>query len=116
MANRAKLQLLTCVALSLIQSVLTISADSLSPSRISFHRPVTVNGHERGESSGHTIFSYQDYSKAGNYEARYFRGDSAAGNGLVCRGLPSLLYTSHSGAAVECVLEASSHSGVISVQ
>jgi len=77
---------------------------------------VVRDGSQQGQSEGHVMFYYTDYQKAGEYEVRYFKGDSPAGNGLVCRGLPSLLYSSHSGASVQCVLEAAAHSSTISVQ
>ena len=87
-------------------------------------RTAVRDGSQQGQSEGHVIFYYTDYQKvagtqckecsfrvcsgahsvcaqAGEYEVRYFKGDSPAGNGLVCRGLPSLLYSSHSGASVQ---------------
>jgi len=40
-----------------------------------------------GESGGVVRFSQRDYKAAGEYEVRYFRGNSRSGQGRACQGL-----------------------------
>lgn len=61
-----------------------------------------------GETSGQLRFKLE---VAGDYEARYFKGDSRHGQGYVCRRLPGTGANTY----MHCVLEASAVSETISV-
>jgi len=43
-----------------------------------------------GDESGTVIFSQSDYKNSGDYEVRYFKGDTRNGQGVVCRGQPGV--------------------------
>jgi hypothetical protein len=63
------------------------------------------------QNTGTVIFSQTDYKISGEYEIRYFVGDTRNGQGKVCRGqkgVPSETY-------VHCVLEAAATSETITV-
>jgi len=62
------------------------------------------------ERSGTVIFNYQDLKfTAGEYEARYFQGDSSHGQGMVCRQMEDSAGYNY------CAYEASSVSATITV-
>jgi len=63
------------------------------------------------QNTGTVIFSQKDYKISGEYEIRYFVGDTRNGQGKVCRGqkgVPSETY-------VHCVLESAATSETITV-
>jgi len=58
---------------------------------------------KEGTSSGTVMFSPQEYKVAGEYDVRFFQGDSRNGQGIVCKGLLGSDQDSY----VKCSLEAS---------
>jgi len=64
-----------------------------------------------GESGGVVRFSQRDYKTAGEYEIRYFRGDTRSGQGQVCSGLRD----TGSGTYIHCTLQAAATSSAIHV-
>jgi hypothetical protein len=62
-------------------------------------------------SSGTVIFSQKDYQVSGEYEVRYFDGDSRNGQGQVCNGMGNVGH----GAWVRCTLQAAARSSTIAV-
>lgn len=65
---------------------------------------------EREQLSGTVSFSYEDYHVAGEYELRYFYGDSRDGQGYKCGLQPGTVEFS-----VHCVLRAKATSSVVTV-
>lgn len=65
---------------------------------------------EEGTAEGTVVFTVSDYRAAGDFEVRYFRGDSRHGQGVVCRGMPGIQDT-----FLQCLLEETITSSVISV-
>ena len=64
-----------------------------------------------GLTSGTVTFNYGDTKwPSGTYEVRYFLGDSAGGNGQVCRSLDDT-----SGDQTHCALEAATTSSTFTV-
>lgn len=63
------------------------------------------------ENTGTVIFSQKDYKFSGEYEVRFFQGDTRNGQGTVCRGQESVATESY----VHCVLEAAATSNTITV-
>jgi len=51
--------------------------------------------------SGEVAFTYEEYKSSGDFETRYFRGDTFNGQGIMCRGLKQVR-----GTFLQCVLEA----------
>lgn len=64
-----------------------------------------------GESGGVVRFSQNDYKSAGEYEVRYFRGNSRSGQGQVCAGLQG----TGEGTYVQCSLYVAATSRTIHV-
>jgi len=64
-----------------------------------------------GESGGVVRFSQQDYKAAGEYEVRYFRGNTNDGQGQVCQGLRN----TGAGVYMRCTLQAALTSEPINV-
>jgi len=64
-----------------------------------------------GESGGVVRFTQSDYKSAGEYEVRYFRGNTRSGQGQVCSGLRD----TGSGTYIQCSLLAAATSETISV-
>jgi len=64
-----------------------------------------------GESGGVVRFSQQDYKTAGEYEIRYFRGNTQHGQGQVCQGLRN----TGAGVYMKCNLVAAVTSDAVSV-
>jgi hypothetical protein len=64
-----------------------------------------------GESGGVVRFSQQDYKNAGEYEIRYFRGNSRSGQGQVCAGLSG----TGSGTYIQCALTVAATSSTIHI-
>jgi len=62
------------------------------------------------ETAGEIAFSYSEYKVAGEFEARYFRGNTRHGQGIVCRGLKEIKDTH-----LQCMLEAAAISRAIYV-
>jgi len=65
---------------------------------------------EKGVQNGTVRFSVAEYRAAGDYEVRYFRGDSRHGQGVVCRGMPRIQDT-----FLQCLLEETITSDVVTV-
>lgn len=63
------------------------------------------------ELTGTVIFSSVDYKFSGEYEVRYFKGNTRNGQGMVCRGQPGVPSETY----VTCQLEAAATSEVITV-
>jgi hypothetical protein len=66
---------------------------------------------KEGTSSGTVMFSPQEYKVAGEYDVRFFQGDSRNGQGIVCKGL----LDSDQDTYVKCSLEAALISSSIHV-
>jgi len=66
---------------------------------------------EVGISTGTVRFSQDNYKNAGDFDVRFFNGDTRNGQGKVCRGLTA----SPHGTYVQCMLEASVTSSSIHV-
>jgi len=65
---------------------------------------------QRDQPTGTVRFSYEDYKVAGEYEVRYFYGDSRDGQGYKCGLQPGTIdYSTH------CVLRAKATSGTMAV-
>jgi len=64
-----------------------------------------------GVQGGAVRFSQQDYRSAGQYDVRFFQGDSRNQQGRVCRGLSGVAHETY----VDCVLEAAAVSDTIEV-
>jgi len=64
-----------------------------------------------GESGGVVRFSQQDYKNAGEYEIRYFRGNTRSGQGQVCAGLSG----TGTGTYIQCAMSAAATSSTINV-
>jgi len=64
-----------------------------------------------GETGGVIRFPQSAYKNAGEYEVRYFRGNSRSGQGQVCAGLQD----SGTGTYLQCALEAAATSSPITV-
>jgi len=60
--------------------------------------------------SGELRFNQLEYKEAGDYDVRYFTGDTRHGQGVVCRGLKEIKDT-----YLQCVLEASTTSRTVFV-
>merc|ERR1711871_997508 len=56
---------------------------------------------ESGVQSGVVRFSQADYKTAGEFEVRFFQGDSRNVQGRICRGMPGIAHETY----VDCVLE-----------
>merc|ERR1711988_193834 len=65
---------------------------------------------EEGATSGTHSFGVDVYKEVGEYEVRFFRGDSLDGGGLVCRGVANV-----EGTVVQCVYEAAVVSEAITI-
>lgn len=61
-------------------------------------------------STGSVAFHRSDYKEPGEYELRYFKGDTRHGQGVVCRGIKNIVET-----YLQCTLEATTVSKVIYV-
>lgn len=68
------------------------------------------NIHAR-EATGTVIFSQADYKVSGQYEVRYFKGDTRNGQGVVCGGATGVAHETY----VECNLQAATESETIEV-
>jgi hypothetical protein len=64
-----------------------------------------------GETGGVVRFPQQEYKAAGEYEVRYFRGNSRSGQGQVCAGLRD----SGTGTYLQCALQVAATSETIHV-
>jgi hypothetical protein len=64
-----------------------------------------------GETGGVVRFPQQEYKAAGEYEVRYFRGNSRSGQGQVCAGLRD----SGTGTYLQCALQVAARSETIHV-
>jgi hypothetical protein len=64
-----------------------------------------------GESGGVVRFSQKDYKAAGEYDVRYFRGNTRMGQGQVCQGMRN----TGTGVYMQCTLVASTTSDAITV-
>jgi len=60
--------------------------------------------------SGEVRFTQKEYNEAGEYDVRYFEGNTRHGQGIVCRGLKQIKET-----YLQCTLEAAAVSRVIFV-
>lgn len=69
--------------------------------------------HQEG---GEVRFALGQYKMAGEYQVRYFAGESSGGSGMVCRSLRSLMGTRAVGNYVHCMLESVASSTVVHVQ
>lgn len=68
------------------------------------------NIHAR-EATGTVIFSQTDYKVSGQYEVRYFKGDTRNGQGVVCGGAAGVAHETY----VACNLQAATQSETIEV-
>jgi len=66
-----------------------------------------------GQQSGQVTFTVADYKAPGEFEARFFRGDTLNGAGMACKGLENYRATTET--YTQCVFETSATSAVISV-
>ena len=64
-----------------------------------------------GESGGVVRFPQKDYKAAGEYEVRYFRGNSRSGQGQVCAGMKD----SGTGTYIQCSLDPAAVSSTVHV-
>jgi len=64
-----------------------------------------------GESGGVVRFPQKDYKSAGDYEVRYFRGNSRSGQGQVCAGMKD----SGTGTYIQCSLDPAAVSSTVHV-
>lgn len=68
------------------------------------------------QTEGVVHFDFSTFKVAGEYEARFFRGESRNGQGVVCRGMHGLAYGFESSPTMEsCALEARATSNVVTV-
>jgi hypothetical protein len=63
------------------------------------------------EFTGTVIFSSADYKFSGEYEVRYFKGDTRNSQGIVCRGQPGVPSETY----INCALEVATTSELITV-
>jgi len=64
-----------------------------------------------GETGGVVRFPQKDYGTAGEYEVRFFRGDSRSGQGQICSGMKD----SGTGTYLQCALDVAVVSGTVHV-
>jgi len=66
---------------------------------------------QAGTEAGRVTFLYEDYKAAGEFDVRFFSGDSFDGQGNTCKGLENSPHATY----VQCVLEAAATSSTFSV-
>ena len=85
--------------------------DSCTSFNVDRHRCfIAQRSLEQNVQNGTVRFSVAEYRTAGDYEVRYFSGDSRHGQGVVCRGMPQIQDT-----FLQCLLEDTITSDVVTV-